>query len=72
MSRQLALHFRAFPVLGKRQQFAKSYKNVAPKAANKKVPKFNHIEMNGLRLQTPQHAYSLIAEELTGRRFSPA
>ena len=35
------------------------------------IPKFNHVELNALRLQTPKHAYSTIAEELMGQKFSP-
>ena len=41
------------------------------KSRDGSLPRFNHVELNGLRLQTPKHAYSAIAEELMGERLSP-
>ena len=67
-----SLYISGVPGTGKTATVREVIRTLRQEAANKKVPKFNHIEMNGLRLQTPQHAYSLIAEELTGRRFSPS
>ena len=67
-----SLYISGVPGTGKTATVREVIRTLRQEAANKKVPKFTHIEMNGLRLQTPQHAYSLIAEELTGRRFSPS
>lgn len=36
------------------------------------LPCFQFVEINGLRLASPQHAYSHLYEALTGERLSPA
>jgi origin recognition complex subunit 1 len=36
------------------------------------VPHFQFVEINGLRLPSPQHAYSSLYEALTGDRLGPA
>jgi len=67
-----SLYISGVPGTGKTATVREVIRTLRAEALNKQIPKFNHIELNGLRLQTPQHAYSLIAEELTGRRFSPS
>lgn len=38
---------------------------------NGKVAKFDFAYVNGLKIQSPKHAYSVLWEELTGRKASP-
>lgn len=35
------------------------------------LPAFQFVEINSLRLPSPQHAYTALYEALTGRHFSP-
>jgi origin recognition complex subunit 1 len=41
------------------------------KAEQQEVPPFQFVELNALRLPTPQHAYSFLLEQLTGWHTTP-
>jgi origin recognition complex subunit 1 len=65
------LYISGVPGTGKTATVREIIRVLRSQARNGLIPKFNHVELNALRLQTPKHAYSTIAEELMGQKFSP-
>ena len=65
------LYISGVPGTGKTATVREIARVLRSQARTHAIPKFNYIELNALRLQTPKHAYSTIAEELMGQRFSP-
>jgi len=65
------LYISGVPGTGKTATVREIARVLRSQARTGAIPKFNYIELNALRLQTPKHAYSTIAEELMGQRFSP-
>ena len=65
------LYISGVPGTGKTATVREIIRVLRSQARNGVIPKFNHVELNALRLQTPKHAYSTIAEELMGQKFSP-
>jgi len=65
------LYISGVPGTGKTATVREIIRVLRSEARNGLIPKFNHVELNALRLQTPKHAYSTIAEELMGQKFSP-
>ncbi|ACO67708.1 predicted protein [Micromonas commoda] len=65
------LYISGVPGTGKTATVREVIRTLRKKSRDGSLPRFNHVELNGLRLQTPKHAYSAIAEELMGERLSP-
>jgi origin recognition complex subunit 1 len=65
------LYISGVPGTGKTATVREVVRTLRKKSRDGSLPRFNHVELNGLRLQTPKHAYSAIAEELMGERLSP-
>lgn len=65
------LYISGVPGTGKTATVREIIRVLRSQARGGMIPKFNHVELNALRLQTPKHAYSTIAEELMGQKFSP-
>jgi len=65
------LYISGVPGTGKTATVREIIRVLRSQARTGSIPKFNHVELNALRLQTPKHAYSTIAEELMGQKFSP-
>jgi origin recognition complex subunit 1 len=66
-----SLYVSGVPGTGKTATVREVIRALRKKSREGYLPRFNHVELNGLRLQTPAHAYSAIAEELLGERLSP-
>ncbi|EEH52496.1 uncharacterized protein MICPUCDRAFT_36249 [Micromonas pusilla CCMP1545] len=65
------LYISGVPGTGKTATVREVIRALKRKSRDGGLPRFNHVELNGLRLQTPAHAYSAIAEELVGERLAP-
>ena len=65
------IYISGVPGTGKTATVREVIKTLRKKSRDGYLPRFNHVELNGLRLQTPAHAYSAIAEELLGERLAP-
>ena len=66
-----SVYISGVPGTGKTATVREVIRALRKKSRDGYLPRFNHVELNGLRLQTPAHAYSAIAEELLGERLSP-
>ena len=66
-----SMYISGVPGTGKTATVREVIRALRKKSRDGYLPRFNHVELNGLRLQTPAHAYSAIAEELLGERLSP-
>ena len=58
------LYISGVPGTGKTATVREIIRVLRSQARNGVIPKFNHVELNALRLQTPKHAYSTIALSL--------
>ena len=58
------LYISGVPGTGKTATVREVVKSLRAKSRAGFLPRFNHVELNGLRLQSPAHAYSAIAEQL--------
>ena len=58
------LYISGVPGTGKTATVREVIKSLRAKSRAGFLPRFNHVELNGLKLQSPTHAYSAIAEEL--------
>lgn len=65
------LYISGVPGTGKTATVREVVRSLRAKSRAGFLPRFNHVELNGLKLQSPAHAYSAIAEELMGVRMSP-
>ena len=65
------VYISGVPGTGKTATVREVVRTLRKKSRDGYLPRFNHVELNGLRLQTPAHAYSAITEELLGERMSP-
>lgn len=65
------VYISGVPGTGKTATVREVVRTLKKRSRDGYLPRFNHVELNGLRLQTPAHAYSAIAEELLGERLSP-
>ena len=66
-----SMYISGVPGTGKTATVREVIRALRKKSRDGYLPRFNHVELNGLRLQTPKHAYSAIAEELLGERLGP-
>ncbi|PRW61222.1 Origin recognition complex subunit 1 [Chlorella sorokiniana] len=65
------LYVSGIPGTGKTATVLEVMRAQKRKSEAGEAPPFQFVEINGLRLPTPQHAYSALYEALTGDRASP-
>jgi len=65
------LYISGVPGTGKTATVLEVMKRFKKKAEKQEVPPFQFVELNALRLPTPQHAYSFLLEQLTGWQTTP-
>jgi origin recognition complex subunit 1 len=66
------MYISGMPGTGKTATVKEVMRGLRASARAHQLPPFYYVEVNGLRLQTPAHAYSAILEALTGERTGPA
>ena len=65
------LYISGVPGTGKTATVLEVMRQFKKKAEQQEVPPFQFVELNALRLPTPQHAYSFLLEQLTGWHTTP-
>ncbi|KAL4423946.1 hypothetical protein ABPG75_001247 [Micractinium tetrahymenae] len=65
------LYVSGIPGTGKTATVLEIMRTLKRKSEAGELPKFQFVEINGLRLPSPQHAYSALYEALTGDRAGP-
>ena len=65
------LYISGIPGTGKTATVLQAIRSLRKDNEVGKVPKFRFVEINGLRLPSPQHAYSALYEGLTGEALGP-
>ena len=65
------LYISGVPGTGKTATVLQVMRQFKKKAERQEVPPFQFVELNALRLPTPQHAYSFLLEQLTGWNTTP-
>eukprot|EP00850_Spirogloea_muscicola_P010437 SM000061S19264 [mRNA] locus=s61:425523:429702:- [translate_table: standard] len=65
-----SLYVSGVPGTGKTATVMGVLRNMARRAAAGELPPFQLADINGLRLPSPQHLYSVLYESLTGQRVS--
>lgn len=65
------LYISGIPGTGKTATVLEVMRGLKRKSEARKLPQFQFVEINGLRLASPQHAYSALYEALTGDRAGP-
>jgi origin recognition complex subunit 1 len=66
-----SLYISGVPGTGKTATVKEVMRSFRERAVRRELAPFFYVEVNGLRLQSPQHAYVAILEALTGERTSP-
>jgi origin recognition complex subunit 1 len=66
------LYVSGIPGTGKTATVLDVMQNLHRSAKEGEIPSFQFVEINGLRLPSPQHAYSALFEALTGNCVGPA
>jgi origin recognition complex subunit 1 len=67
---QRVLYISGVPGTGKTATVREVIRSLRAKSRAGHLPPFNHVDINGLKLQSPAHAYCAIAEDLMGERMS--
>ncbi|KAL4434835.1 hypothetical protein ABPG77_005362 [Micractinium sp. CCAP 211/92] len=65
------LYVSGIPGTGKTATVLEIMRTLKRRSEAGELPKFQFVEINGLRLPSPQHAYSALYEALTGDRAGP-
>ena len=66
-----SMYISGVPGTGKTATVKEVMRRMRTLARADKLPPFFYVEVNGLRLPTPKHAYTCILEALTGERTAP-
>lgn len=66
------LYISGIPGTGKTATVREVMRSARQRAESGDLPSFRFVEINGLRLPSPQHAYCALLEALTGERLGPA
>lgn len=66
------LYISGVPGTGKTATVTEVLQQLRLEARAGRLPDFNFVELNGLRLPSPQHAYTCLHESLTGECLGPA
>jgi len=66
------LYVSGIPGTGKTATVLEVMRNLRRRSEVGELPHFHFVEINGLRLPTPQHAYSQLYEALTGECMGPS
>ena len=71
-SKEHCLYITGMPGTGKTATVHECISRLQDQVRAGQLPSFSYIEINGMRLPTPQHAYSLLWRGLRGEQVSPA
>ena len=66
-----SMYISGVPGTGKTATVKEVMRRMRTRARKDEIPPFFYVEVNGLRLPTPKHAYTCILEALTGERTAP-
>ena len=66
------LYISGIPGTGKTATVSEVMRSARQRAERGELAPFRFVEINGLRLPSPQHAYCALLEALTGERLGPA
>lgn len=70
-SSRRCMYVSGVPGTGKTATTCRAVAHLRQLASQRRIAPFDYGYINGLKLQTPKHAYSALLEELTGKRSSP-
>lgn len=65
------LYISGIPGTGKTATVLEVMRTLRKRAEQREIPQFHFVEVNGLRLPSPHHAYADLYESLTGERRGP-
>lgn len=65
------LYIYGVPGTGKTATVMDIMRSMRRRASAGELPRFQFVEINGLRLSTPQHAYTALYEAMTGEHLGP-
>lgn len=65
------IYISGVPGTGKTATVYQVIRALQTEATQNLVPEFDLVEINGMKLTDPQHAYVILFKELTGRKVSP-
>ncbi len=60
------------PGTGKTATVHAVIKQLRQRASDQEIPPFTYVEINGLKVPTPQHAYNVLWEAISGQKSGSA